>query len=122
MSVSDLIKKRLEEEKNRENEKNIRKDEKVDERRKDFEKKNLSIIDLAGRVKKNSRGPFVKTEYNGRETISGSIPGWIKAAVDYIATKDTTYFGFGGKSRFLAEALEEKIKKEHPGIYNQLNQ
>ena len=120
MSVSDLIKKRLEEEKNRENEKNLRKDDK--DEKKDPERKNVTITDLAGRVKKNSRESFVKTEYNGRETISGSIPGWIKAAVDYIATKNTTYFGFGGKSRFLAEALEEKIKKEHPGIYNQLNQ
>ena len=81
----------------------------------------MTIDDLATRVSDMKRPPFVKSEYQGRETISASIPGWIKAAVDYIATKDMQYSGFGGKSKFIAEALLGKIEKQYPEIYKKLS-
>jgi len=114
----------MEEEKKREDEK---KDEKPIKKGEPIEKelkgppKDLNISELAGRIKKGTRTGFVKGLYNGRETISGSIPGWIKAAVDFIAAKEPKYFGFGGKSRFLAEALEMKIREEYSEIFKKLN-
>ncbi|MHA2059228.1 MAG: hypothetical protein ACW976_00395 [Candidatus Ranarchaeia archaeon] len=123
MSVTDLIKKRMENEKKKDDKDpgGPPKKEKPQDENPKLPSKDLSISDLAGRVKKGTRTGFVKGLYNGRETISGSIPGWIKAAVDYIAAKDPKYHGFGGKSRFLAEALEKKIKEEYSDIYKKLN-
>jgi hypothetical protein len=124
MSVTDLIKKRMEEEKKKDDKKGPSdppKKEPPKDKKTRLSSKDLSISELAGRVKKGTRTGFVKGLYNGRETISGSIPGWIKAAVDYIAAKDSKYYGFGGKSRFLAEALEKKIKEEFSDISKQLN-
>lgn len=67
----------------------------------------------------------IESEYEGRRTISASVPAWIKAALDFVAIAATKagqgqYGGFGGKSRFIAEALEEKLKSDFPDVYEKL--
>ena len=123
-----MIKERLEKEKEQENKDTVE--------RKGLEKKpptppvryeqpnedpkKVSMDDLADRIGDPKRSTFIKPEYQGRETISASIPGWIKAAIDYIAAKDAKYSGFGGKSKFISEALMLKVQNNYPDLYNKL--
>jgi hypothetical protein len=67
----------------------------------------------------------IESEYEGRRTISASVPAWIKAALDFVSLAATKsgqgqYAGFGGKSRFIAEALEKKLKADFPKVYKEL--
>lgn len=80
----------------------------------------LIVGDLEVHVSSPKRVPFVKKRYKGRETISASIPGWLKAALDYIASTVPKYKGFGGKSKFLSEAIESKLMSEFPKLYAEL--
>jgi len=80
----------------------------------------IIVGDTSVTVSKPKRMPFVKKKYKGRETISASIPGWLKAAMDYLAATSPKYRGFGGKSKFLSEAIEQKIKDEFPELYEKL--
>ena len=112
-SPLDMIKKRLEEKEKKEKEgPGTKPDTKT-------EPKSIpKLPDIV--VDEPKRGSFVKGRYGGRETISGSIPGGIKAAVDYIAANDDKYSGFGGKSKFIAEALAHKIKSDYPDVHKEL--
>lgn len=128
MSVSDMIKERLKKDQDEKPPKKPEKDKRIEKAKpqskpdiiKGEKLEAMTVDDLASRVSEIKRPPFVKSEYQGRETISASIPGWIKAAVDYIATKDVKYSGFGGKSKLIGEALLGKIEREYPDIYNKL--
>ena len=80
----------------------------------------IVVGDTSVTVSKPKRMPFVKKKYKGRETISASIPGWLKAAMDYLAATSPKYRGFGGKSKFLSEAIEQKLKDEFPELYEKL--
>ena len=80
----------------------------------------IVVGDTSVTVSKPKRMPFVKKKYKGRETISASIPGWLKAAMDYLAATSPKYRGFGGKSKFLSEAIEQKLKDEFPVLYEKL--
>ncbi|MHA1839196.1 MAG: hypothetical protein ACTSVM_05085 [Candidatus Ranarchaeia archaeon] len=120
-----MIKERLEKEKEEKPPKKpgkdtVKKEVKEPEKIKGKRLEDMTVDELASRINEIKRPPFVKSEYQGRETISASIPGWIKAAVDYIATKEIQYSGFGGKSKFIAEALLGKIERDYPEIYKKL--
>lgn len=80
----------------------------------------IVVGDTSVTVSKPKRMPFVKKKYKGRETISASIPGWLKAAMDYLAATSPKYRGFGGKSKFLSEAIEQKLKDEFSELYEKL--
>ena len=81
------------------------------------EKALVTIGDFSIEIARPKRRQFIKKTYKGRETISASIPGWIKAALDLLASTTDKYKGFGGKSRFIAEAIEAKLKEEFPDLY-----
>ena len=88
--------------------------------------KDIALDELSMRVGDSGLKRLrIEREYEGRRTISASIPAWIKAALDYVAiaaTKsgESQYSGFGGKSRFIAEALEAKLKSDFPDVYKKL--
>jgi len=88
--------------------------------------KDIELTELSSRVGDSSLKRLrIEQQYVGRRTISASIPAWIKAALDYVAISagksgQGQYSGFGGKSRFIAEALEEKLKKDFPEVYEKL--
>ena len=118
MSVSDLIKERMKKEKS--------KDPKADEDTAAAEAKKIDLEELSERVGASGLKRLrIEKQYEGRRTISASVPAWIKAALDFVAVsaKETShgqYRGFGGKSRFIAEALEEKLKTDFPDVYEKL--
>ncbi|MGQ4833265.1 MAG: hypothetical protein ACP6IS_05145 [Candidatus Asgardarchaeia archaeon] len=80
----------------------------------------VTLDDISIEIEKPKRRPVIKRKYQARETISASIPGWLKAALDLLASTTDKYHGFGGKSRFITEALEEKLEKEFPELYKKL--
>ena len=114
---------KIETEKEKKSEKGERFPEFEDLQKKVDEETELATIivgDTSVTVSKPKRMPFVKKKYKGRETISASIPGWLKAAMDYLAATSPKYRGFGGKSKFLFEAIEQKLKGEFPELYEKL--
>ncbi len=119
MSVSDLIKERMKE-------KDKPKEPKAKRSKAKTETGPVELDDLSSRVGESGLKRLgIKQEYERRETISASVPGWIKAALDFIAIKATEkgesqFSGFGGKSRFIAEALAAKLKEEFPDVFAKL--
>lgn len=123
MSIADMIKKKLEQEKEKEKKKVDKKEKPLKEEKEqstDIAESVISVGNISIKISHPKRVPFVKKRYNGRETISASIPGWLKASLDYLASTIPRYRGFGGKSKFLAEAIEEKLKNEFPELYKEL--
>ena len=126
MAATDLIRKRMEKEKETEKEKKKEPESKPRRKAKPLETADIGLEELSTRVGDSGLQRIgIESEYEGRKTISASIPAWIKAALDYIAVTATKsgqwqYGGFGGKSRFIAEALENKLKKEFPEVYEKL--
>ncbi len=120
MSATDLIRERMEKEKGKE------KKPKPRETKPTTETKRIELEELSTRVGDSGLKRLrIESEYEGRRTISASVPAWIKAALDFVALAATKsgqgqYAGFGGKSRFIAEALEEKLKSDFPDVYKQL--
>lgn len=120
MSATDLIRERMEKEKGKE------KKSKPRETKPTTETKRIELEELSTRVGDSGLKRLrIESEYEGRRTISASVPAWIKAALDFVALAATKsgqgqYAGFGGKSRFIAEALEEKLKSDFPDVYKQL--
>ncbi|MFX1509838.1 MAG: hypothetical protein ACFFBR_05985 [Promethearchaeota archaeon] len=120
MSATDLIRERMEKEKGKE------KKPKPREAKPTTETKRIELEELSTRVGDSGLKRLrIESEYEGRRTISASVPAWIKAALDFVALAATKsgqgqYAGFGGKSRFIAEALEEKLKSDFPDVYKQL--
>lgn len=118
MSVSDLIKERMKKEKEDKS--------KPGAKKKTTETKDIGLDELSSRVGESGLKRLrIESEYEGRRTISASVPAWIKAALDYVAIAATKsgqgqYGGFGGKSRFIAEALEAKLKADFPDVYEKL--
>jgi hypothetical protein len=119
VSVSDLIKERMK----RKGEPTEPKPEESGRRR---EATHIELEELSARVGDSGLKRLrIEREYEGRRTISASVPAWIKAALDYVAvasskTEQGLYRGFGGKSRFIAEALEAKLKAEFPDVHQKL--
>ncbi|MFW9935858.1 MAG: hypothetical protein ACFFDU_10220, partial [Candidatus Thorarchaeota archaeon] len=117
MSATDLIRERMEKEKGKE------KKPKPRETKPTTETKRIELEELSTRVGDSGLKRLrIESEYEGRRTISASVPAWIKAALDFVALAATKsgqgqYAGFGGKSRFIAEALEEKLKSDFPDVY-----
>lgn len=120
MSATDLIRERMEKEKGKE------KKPKSRETKPTTETKRIELEELSTRVGDSGLKRLrIESEYEGRRTISASVPAWIKAALDFVALAATKsgqgqYAGFGGKSRFIAEALEEKLKSDFPDVYKKL--
>jgi hypothetical protein len=120
MSATDLIRERMEKEKQKE------KKPKQRETKSTTETKKIELEELSTRVGDSGLKRLrIESEYEGRRTISASVPAWIKAALDFVALAATKsgqgqYAGFGGKSRFIAEALEEKLKSDFPDVYKKL--
>lgn len=118
MSATDLIRERMKKEK----ETKPKKESKTQTQ----ETSDIELDELSSRVGDSSLKRLrIESEYEGRRTISASIPAWIKAALDYVAIAATKsgegkYGGFGGKSRFIAEALEAKIKSDFPEVFEKL--
>ena len=115
MSVSDLIKERMKKEKPKKKESPKESEQ--------LEAKDIKLDELSARVGASGLKRLkIESEYEGRRTISASVPAWIKAALDYVAitahkSGQGQYRGFGGKSRFIAEALEAKLKNDFPEVY-----
>jgi hypothetical protein len=90
------------------------------------ETREIELEELSARVGDSGfKRLRIESEYEGRRTISASVPAWIKAALDFVSLAATKsgqgqYAGFGGKSRFIAEALEEKLKADFPKVYKEL--
>ena len=126
MAATDLIRKRMEKEKETEKEKKKESERKTRRKAKPLETAEIGLEELSTRVGDSGLQRLgIESEYEGRKTISASIPAWIKAALDFIAVTATKsgqwqYGGFGGKSRFIAEALETKLKKDFPEVYEKL--
>jgi hypothetical protein len=126
MAATDLIRKRMEKEKETEKEKKKEKVPKTQRKTKPLDTAEIGLEELSTRVGDSGLQRLgIESEYEGRKTISASIPAWIKAALDFIAVTATKsgqwqYGGFGGKSRFIAEALETKLKKDFPEVYEKL--
>lgn len=120
MSATDLIRERMEKEKGKE------KKPKPRETKPTTETKRIELEELSTRVGDSGLKRLrIESEYEGRRTISASVPAWIKAALDFVALAATKsgqgqYAGFGGKSRFIAEALEEKLKSDFPDVFKKL--
>ncbi len=120
MSATDLIRERMEKEKGKE------KKSKPRETKPTTETKRIELEELSTRVGDSGLKRLrIESEYEGRRTISASVPAWIKAALDFVALAATKsgqgqYAGFGGKSRFIAEALEEKLKSDFPDVFKKL--
>ncbi len=102
-----------------ENEQNKKMKQSTDEEEQSGEEA-ITLDNISIEIEKPKRRPTIKRKYQARETISASIPGWLKAALDLLASTTDKYHGFGGKSRFIAEALEEKLKSEFPELYKKL--
>jgi hypothetical protein len=126
MAATDLIRKRMEKEKETKKEKKQKSETKPRKKAKALETAEIGLEELSTRVGDSGLQRLgIESEYEGRKTISASIPAWIKAALDFIAVTATKsgqwqYGGFGGKSRFIAEALETKLKKDFPEVYEKL--
>lgn len=126
MAATDLIRKRMEKEKETEKEKKKERESKPRRKVKSLDSAEIGLEELSTRVGDSGLQRLgIESEYEGRKTISASIPAWIKAALDFIAVTATKsgqwqYGGFGGKSRFIAEALETKLKKDFPEVYEKL--
>jgi hypothetical protein len=118
MSATDLIRERMKKEKESKS--------KSREKPQSTETKEIELEELSTRVGDSGLKRLrIESEYEGRRTISASVPAWIKAALDFVALAATKsgqgqYAGFGGKSRFIAEALEEKLKSDFPDVYKKL--
>jgi hypothetical protein len=118
MSATDLIRERMKKEKETK--------PKTQEKKKSTETREIALEELSTRVGDSGLKRLrIESEYEGRRTISASVPAWIKAALDFVALAATKsgqgqYGGFGGKSRFIAEALEEKLKADFPEVYKKL--
>jgi hypothetical protein len=119
MSVSDLIRERMK--------KKGKSDEpESEEISSPEETRDIGLTELSNRVGDSGLKRLrIEQQYVGRRTISASVPAWIKAALDYVAISaeksgQGQYSGFGGKSRFIAEALEEKLKTDFPDVYKKL--
>ena len=116
----------MEKEKETETEKKKESESKPRRKEKPLDTAEIGLEELSTRVGDSGLQRIgIESEYEGRKTISASIPAWIKAALDYIAVTATKsgqwqYGGFGGKSRFIAEALESKLKKDFPEVYEKL--
>lgn len=123
MSVSDLIKERMKRKESKETKPTEQETEAVESE----EAVDIGLEELSERVGPSGLKRLkIEQQYEGRRTISASVPAWIKAALDYVAvtagkTGTSSYSGFGGKSRFIAEALSEKLKSEFPEVYEKLN-
>jgi hypothetical protein len=121
MSVSDLIKERM-----KRKEASAQAKEEDSARGRGTGSAHIELEELSARVGDSGLKRLrIEREYEGRRTISASVPAWIKAALDYVAvasgkTARGLYWGFGGKSRFIAEALEAKLKAEFPDVYEKL--
>ena len=119
MSVSDLIKERMKRKGKSERTKD-------DEATTELDSTDIGLDELSSRVGDSGLKRLrIESQYEGRRTISASVPAWIKAALDYVAIAATKkgqsqYGGFGGKSRFIAEALEAKLKSDFPEVYKKL--
>ena len=119
MSVSDLIKERMKK-------KEGSGEAKAEEGGRRSESTHIELEELSARVGDSGLKRLrIERKYEGRRTISASVPAWLKAALDYVAvasgkTEQGVYRGFGGKSRFIAEALEAKLKSEFPDVYGKL--
>jgi hypothetical protein len=126
MAATDLIRKRMEKEKETEKGKKKESESKPRRKAKPLDNAEIGLEELSTRVGDSGLQRLgIESEYEGRKTISASIPAWIKAALDFIAVTATKsgqwqYGGFGGKSRFIAEALETKLKKDFPEVYDKL--
>lgn len=124
MSVSDLIKERMKRKTESTEQKPSEQKPEADEL---DDSTDIELEELSERVGPSGLKRLrIEQQYEGRRTISASVPAWIKAALDYVAVKagktgTSSYGGFGGKSRFIAEALSEKLKSEFPEIYEKLN-
>lgn len=124
MSVSDLIKERM---KRKSESTETKPTEQKPETEESAETADIGLEELSERVGPSGLKRLrIEQQYEGRRTISASVPAWIKAALDYVAvtagkTGTSSYSGFGGKSRFIAEALAEKLKSEFPDVYEKLN-
>lgn len=118
MSATDLIRERMEKEKE--------KKPKTRAKKETAETREIELEELSTRVGDSGLKRLrIESEYEGRRTISASVPAWIKAALDFVALAATKsgqgqYGGFGGKSRFIAEALEEKLKSDFPDVFKKL--
>ncbi len=118
MSATDLIRERMKKEKETK--------PKTQEKKKSTATREIALEELSTRVGDSGLKRLrIESEYEGRRTISASVPAWIKAALDFVALAATKsgqgqYGGFGGKSRFIAEALEEKLKTDFPEVYKKL--
>lgn len=90
------------------------------------ETRDIELAELSDRVGDSGLKRLrIEKQYVGRRTISASVPAWIKAALDFVAISagksgQGQYSGFGGKSRFIAEALEEKLKADFPEVHKKL--
>lgn len=126
MAATDLIRKRMEKEKQPDKDQEKESKPKTRRKAKPLDTSDIQLEELSSRVGDSGLQRLgIESEYEGRKTISASIPAWIKAALDFIALTATKsgqwqYGGFGGKSRFIAEALETKLKKEFPEVYEKL--
>jgi hypothetical protein len=124
MSVSDLIKERM---KRKSESTESKPAESKTETEESVETPDIGLEELSERVGPSGLKRLrIEQQYEGRRTISASVPAWIKAALDYVAVTEgkagaSSYGGFGGKSRFIAEALAEKLKAEFPEVYEKLN-
>ncbi len=118
MSATDLIRERMKKEKETKPKKK--------EKKQPPETRDIELDELSTRVGDSGLKRLrIESEYEGRRTISASVPAWIKAALDFVALAATKsghgqFGGFGGKSRFIAEALEEKLKTDFPDVYEKL--
>jgi len=118
MSVSDLIKERIKKKRPPASDKEAKQHP--------ASTKVIDLDELASRVGPSGLKRLrIENQYEGRRTISASVPAWIKAALDYVALVASKrshgrYSGFGGKSRFIAEALEAKLKADFPEVYEKL--
>jgi hypothetical protein len=114
MSATDLIRERM------------KKETKPKTQKSTAETREIELEELSTRVGDSGLKRLrIESEYEGRRTISASVPAWIKAALDFVALAATKsgqgqYGGFGGKSRFIAEALEDKLKSDFPEVYKKL--
>ncbi|MFX0169329.1 MAG: hypothetical protein ACFE89_08270 [Candidatus Hodarchaeota archaeon] len=126
MAATDLIRKRMEKEKQPDKDQEKESKPKARRKAKPLDTSDIQLEELSSRVGDSGLQRLgIESEYEGRKTISASIPAWIKAALDFIALTATKsgqwqYGGFGGKSRFIAEALETKLKKDFPEVYEKL--
>ena len=117
MSATDLIRERMKKEKET---------KPKSQEKKSTETREIALEELSTRVGDSGLKRLrIESEYEGRRTISASVPAWIKAALDFVALAATKsgqgqYGGFGGKSRFIAEALEDKLKTDFPEVYKKL--